>query len=95
MSLVPFTFNKVELKVVTVNGKQWCRAKEACKALEYEKRSKDVIRAHCSQENIRHKYELARGPLAWPSDSQKHDFYISEEGLYELVFYSSQQPLAL
>ena len=29
----------------------------------------------------------------WPSDSQKYDFCINKEGLYELVF-SSQEPVA-
>ena len=28
MSLVPFTFKNVELKVVTTNGKPWTRAEE-------------------------------------------------------------------
>ena len=42
MSLVPFTFKNVELKVVTINGKPWTRAKEVCKALENNK--KHVIR---------------------------------------------------
>ena len=32
-------------------------------------------------------------PVNWPSDSQKYDLYISEKGIYELVF-SSQQPFA-
>ena len=32
-------------------------------------------------------------PVNLPLDSQKYDLYISEEGLYNLVF-SSQQPLA-
>ena len=48
--------------------------------------------------NIQHKYKLAGGPaaehlLTWPLDALKYDLYISEEGLYELLF-SSQQPLA-
>ena len=45
-----------------------------------------------------HKYQLsgltaAVRPVTWPSDSQKYDLYINEEGLYKLVFFS-QQPLA-
>ena len=36
MSLVPFTFKNVELKVVTINGKPWTRAKEVCRALKYD-----------------------------------------------------------
>ena len=72
MSLVPFTFKNVELKVVTVNGKPWTSAKEVCKALEYNK--KHVIRAHCSRENYAYKYDLSKVPTAgtpvnWPKDS--------------------------
>ena len=98
MSLVPFTFKNVELKVVTINGKHWTRAKEMCKALEYNKKTSDVIRAHVSVENYAHKYNLSKFPAAgslvnWPSDSRKDDYYLNEEGMHELVF-SSQQPLA-
>ena len=35
----------------------------------------------------------ANTPINWPKDSQKYDIYISEEGMYELVF-GSQQPKA-
>ena len=96
MSLVPFTFKNVELKVVTINGKPWTRAKEVCKALEYNKKTAHVIRAHCSRENYAHKYDLTSVPTAgtpvnWPKDSQKYDLYIKEEGMYELVFSSQQQ----
>ena len=98
MSLVPFTFKNVELKVVTINGKPWARAKEVCKALEYNKKTVHVIRGHCSRENYAHKYDLtsvtaAVTPLNWSKDSQKNDLYINEEGKYELLL-SSQQPLA-
>ena len=45
-----------------------------------------------------HKYQLSSvtatvTTINWPSDLQKYNLYISEEGLYKLVF-SSQQPLA-
>ena len=98
MSLVPFTFNKVTLQVVSINGKEWCRVKEVSKALEYEKRTNDVVRTHVSGENVAHKYQQCGHftvgvTTKWPKDSQKYDLYINEEGLYELVF-SSQQPLA-
>ena len=97
MSLVPFTFKNVELKVVTINDKPWTRAKEVCKALEYNKKTAHVIRAHCSRKNYAHKYDLTSvttvvTPVNWPKDSQKYDLYINEEGMYELLF-SSQQPL--
>ena len=38
MCLVPFKLNKVALQVVTVNNKEWCKAKETCKTLEYQKK---------------------------------------------------------
>ena len=92
MSLVPFTFNNVTLQVVTVDGKEWCRAKEVCKALEYQRRHcKDCkhYKNHLQWRKLTHKYQLsgvhvAATPINWPSDSQKYDLYISEEGLYEL-----------
>ena len=95
---MPFAFNAVELYVVTVNEKHWTHAKEVCKALEYNKKTAHVIRAHCSRENHAHKYDLSKVPTAdtsleWPSDSRKDDYYLNEEGMYELLF-SSQQPLA-
>ena len=33
-SVMPFTFNAVELCVATINEKTWTRAKEVCKALQ-------------------------------------------------------------
>ena len=55
MSLVPFTLKNVELKVVTINGKPWTRAKEVCKALEYSGSINHVIKVHCSRENYAQK----------------------------------------
>ena len=98
MYLVPFTFKNVELKVVTINGKPWTRAKEVCKALGYLKKTADVIKQLCSPENFAHKHELSKFPTVgnlvnWPSDSRKDDYYLNEEGMYEVLF-GSQQPLA-
>ena len=98
MSLVSFSFNEVVLTVVTVVSKEWCRAKEVCKALNYERKRGNVIKEHCSRENIAHKYQLIMvtatvTTINWSKDSKKYEFYITEEGLYEFVF-SSQQPLA-
>ena len=86
MSFVLFTFNKVALQVVTIDGKEWCRAKEVCKVLEYKKDTAHVVRARVSGENVAHKYKLSDPPTVgrhvnWPSNSQKYDLYISEEGL--------------
>ena len=96
--VMPFAFNAVELYVVTVNGKHWTRAKEVCKALEYQKTTKtaQVVRAHCSSENMRHMRELKgvvspNTSLEWPKNSQPDEYYINEEGTYELVFSSQKQ----
>ena len=90
---MPFTFNAIDLCVVNINEKPWTRAKEVCKALEYNKKT-----AHVSPENYAQKYQMSSVPAAvtpinWPKDSQKYDIYINEEGMYEIVF-SSQQPKA-
>ena len=97
---MPFAFNAVELYIVTVNGKHWTRAKEVCKALEYQKTTKtaQVVRAHCSSENIRHTREIKgifseNTPLEWPKNSQPDEYYFNEEGMYEVLF-GSQQPKA-
>ena len=81
MSLALFTFKNVEFKVVAINGKSWTRAKEVCKAFEYDtetSKTADIIRAHCSRENYAHKYQMTGvhgscTPVNWPKDSQKHD----------------------
>ena len=55
-----------------------------------------MIKDHCSRENYAHKYDLTKWSAAdhllnWPSDSRKDDYYLNEEGMYELVFSSQQQ----
>ena len=97
-ALVPFTFNSIKLFTVTINGKHWTRAKEICESLEYNKvtsKTANIIRAHCSIENITQKDQLigvheSCTPVLWPADSQKYDLYINEQGMYELVFKSEQ-----
>ena len=93
---MPFTFNAVGLCVVTINEKPWTRAKEVCTALQYNKKTANIVKNHCSKENYAQKYQMSGVPAAvtpvdWPKDSQKYDIYINEEGMYELLF-SSQQP---
>ena len=93
---MPFTFNAVELRVVSINGKPWIRAREVCSALKYDtKTSKtaNIIRVHCSPENITQKYQMssvhaAYTPINLPKDSQKYDIYTNEERMYELLFSS-------
>ena len=97
-SVMPFVFNAVELCVVTMNEKPYTRTTEVCKALEYNKKTADIVKAFCSRENYAHKWQLNKFPMAenfmdWPKDSRKNDYYIIEEGMYELVF-GSQQPKA-
>ena len=97
-SVMPFTFNAVELCIVTINEKPWKRAREVCRALEYDSKTSktaNIIKAHCSPENITQKYQMssvyaACTPISWPKDWQKYDIYINEEGMHEMLF-SSQQ----
>ena len=53
---MPFTFNTVELCVVTINEKSWTRAREVCRTLEYGKATKaaDIVKHLCSRENYAH-----------------------------------------
>ena len=95
---MPFSFNAVELCVVTINEKPWTRTKEVCRALEYNKKTADIVKAFCSQEYYVQKYQMsdfkaAGKPVDWPKDSQKYDNYTNVEGVYELLF-SSQQTKA-
>ena len=89
-SIMPFTFNAVELRVVTINEKPLTRAREVCKALSYKKAARRVVRHHCTRENIQHKHQMAvvltvGTTVNCPRDSQKLDLYINEEGMYELL----------
>ena len=93
-----FSFNAVELCVVTINEKLCTRAREVRRALEYNKKTADIVKAFCSRETYAQKYQMsgltaAGKSVDWPKDSQKYDIYINEEGMYEIVF-SSQQPKA-
>ena len=97
-SFIPFYFNAVELCVVTINEKPWTRAREVCRALEYNKKTADVVKTFCSKEDYAQKYQMisvtaAGKPVDWPKGSQKYDIYTNEEGMYEVAF-SSQQPKA-
>ena len=56
-SVMPFTFNAVELCVVTINKKPWTRSREECRAVEYGRATKaaDIVNHLCSRENYAHK----------------------------------------
>ena len=96
---MPFSFNAVEFCVVTINEKPWTRAREVGRALEYGRATKfaDIVKHFFSRKNYTHKYQLNKflfeSNLDWPKDSRKDDYYINEEGMYEIVF-SNQQPKA-
>ena len=52
-SVVPLTFNAVDLCFVTINEKPWAHAKELCRALEYGKATKtaDIVKHLCNNEH--------------------------------------------
>ena len=56
---MPFTFNAVELCVVTINEKPWTHAREVRRELEYNKKTADIAKAFCSQENYTQKYQTS------------------------------------
>ena len=94
---MPFTFNAVELCVLTINEKSWTRAREVYRALEYGKTTKatDIVKHLCSRENYTHKWQLTEfvsetNFMDWPKDRRKDDYYINEWGMYQLVFGSQQ-----
>ena len=83
---------------MTINEKPWTRAREVYRALKYGKVTKaaDFVKHLCSRENYAHTWQLTElvsetNFIDWPKDSRKDDYYISEEGMCELVF-GSQQP---
>ena len=95
-ALVPFAFNSIKLFTVTINDKHWSRAKEICQSLNYTKKTPDVIVDHVSLENRAYKYQLTDFPetgklVKWPTDSRKDEYYINEQGMYELAFTSQQK----
>ena len=96
-SVIPFSFNAVELCVLTINEKPWTRAREVYRVLEYNKKTTDIVKASCSKESYAHKWQLssvAYTPTNWPKwDSQKLDLYINEESMIELLV-GGLQPLA-
>ena len=95
-ALVPFTFNDTKLFTITINDKPWTRAKEVCRSLNYARNTPNVISDHVSPENRAYKYQLvnlsaAGKSVKWPTDSRKDEYYINEQGMYELAFTSQQK----
>ena len=92
-SVKPFSFNAVKLFVVIINEEPWARGKEVCRALEYNKKTDHVIKAHVSLENYAQKYPMSNVPAVftsvnWPKDSRKDDYYTNNKGMYKLLFSS-------
>ena len=94
---MPFSFNVAVLCVVTFNEKPWTRAREVRRALEYNKKTNDIVK-EVLVKNYAQKYQISDFTVAgkaadWREGSQKYDIYVNEEGMYEIVF-PSQQPKA-
>ena len=94
---MPFCFNVAVLCVVTFNEKPWTRAREVRRALEYNKKTTDIVK-EVLVKNYAQKYQISDFTVAgkaadWREGSQKYDIYVNEEGMYEIVF-PSQQPKA-
>ena len=51
-SAMPFVFNAVELFVATINGKSRTCAKKVCRALEYNKKTADIVKAFVAEKII-------------------------------------------
>ena len=87
----------VELCAAIINKKPWTRARKVCRVLEYGKPTKaaDTVKHLCSKENYAHKWQLNEfvsetNFMDRPKDSRKDDYYINEEGMYEIVFWSQE-----
>ena len=66
--------------------------------MKYQRQTAKVIKVHCRRENFAQKCQLikwatAANLLNWLADSRKDDYYLIEEGMYEVLF-GSQQPKA-
>ena len=94
--VMPFTFNRGDLYVVTTNGNLWSCTREECRAMWYKKAARQAICEHCSGKNIWNKHQLVVIPTVgmtvnWDNYSQKHDLCISEEGMYKLLVSTQHQ----
>ena len=90
-SVMPFSFNVVELYAVTINEKLWARTREVCRALTYEKAARQIVRHQCTRENFQHGHQLVvlstvSTTINWPRNLQKLYLYINEEGMNKLFF---------
>ena len=53
---MPFTFNSVELWFVAINEIPWTRAREVRRALQYNKKTADIVKAFCGKKNYAQKW---------------------------------------
>ena len=58
-SFMLFTFNDTPLFTVTLEDKAWVCGKEVYKALQYNKKTANIIKVFCSQENYTHICQLS------------------------------------
>ena len=86
-SVMPFTFNAVELCIVTINGKPRTSIREVCRVLEYGKATKvsDIVKHLCSREDYAHKLQLTwffseTKLVDWPKESQKYIITLMMKG---------------
>ena len=57
-SVMLLSFNVVELCVVTINEKLWTHAREVRRAVEYNEKAADIVKAFFSLENYTQKYQM-------------------------------------
>ena len=95
---MPFTFNAVELCIVTINRKPRTSIREVCRALEYGKATKvtDIVRHLCSREDYAHKLQLTwfvseTKPVDWPKESQKYIITLMRKGCMSCYFQVNSQ----
>ena len=66
MSFVtPLTLNAVELCILAINEKPGTRARKVCRALQYNKKTVNIVKNHCSKENYTQAYQLSSAHAAF------------------------------
>ena len=81
------SFNVVELCVVTINEKLWTHAREVRRALKYNEKTADIVKAFFSRENYTQKYQMgwfhrSGEACGLVERFAKNDIYINDEGMY-------------
>ena len=65
-------------------------AREVCRALKNNKKAVNIVKNHYNkksyaQKNQKIEFVLETKPVNWPTDLQKRNIYINEEGMCELL----------